>query len=215
MLKKIIEKITQKNSQKINVRNRAMLTNYDTCIICGNCLGGYIYHWLGLKFNSPFINLFLSNEDFIAALEDWDNFIEAPIVEYVQNEFPYPIGLINGVKLHFMHYSSFDEATEAWERRKKRITSDNMCVMFSNFEGEQSILERFEKLPFQRKVVFVESRTIKSPSAFYIKGYRLYKKMLRILRKEAVPNLFHVQNLLTGKRFIDQFDYVSFINSAK
>ena len=43
--------------------------------------GGVLYHWLGLKFNSPFINLFMSNNDFLFAMENFDDFLRTPIIE--------------------------------------------------------------------------------------------------------------------------------------
>ena len=214
-LKKRLQDFAKKRSKRIDEKNRKRLENQTPSIICGNCLGGFIYSWLGLQFCSPFINLFLSNEDFISALENWDTFIQSPVVEFPTEEFSYPVGSVNGIKLHFMHFASFDEAVAAWERRKQRMNPDNMCVMFSNFCGDPLILERFEKLPFRHKVVFVDSKEMKTPSAFYIKGFRFYKKMLAFFKLKAVPNLFQLQNIFTGKRFIDQFDYVAFLNSIQ
>ena len=34
-------------------------------IICSNCIGGEIYHDLGMKFYSPTINLWMSESDFL------------------------------------------------------------------------------------------------------------------------------------------------------
>lgn len=45
-----------KKQDVINSCNRNKLTNKTPALICSNCLGGYIYHWLGLQFSSPFIN---------------------------------------------------------------------------------------------------------------------------------------------------------------
>lgn len=52
----------------INRRYRKRLKNTNVTLITSNCAGGIIYHWLGLKFNSPFINLWLTNDDYIRAL---------------------------------------------------------------------------------------------------------------------------------------------------
>ena len=41
------------------------LKNKDFTIISHNCVGGVIYHDLGLKFNTPTINLFFMAKDFI------------------------------------------------------------------------------------------------------------------------------------------------------
>lgn len=44
---------------------RRRLKNKDFSLLCGNCMGGYIYHQLGLKFTSPTINMMITNPDFM------------------------------------------------------------------------------------------------------------------------------------------------------
>ena len=61
--------------ERINRKNRSKLTNLSPSLVCSNCTGGFLYHWLGLRFYSPFINLYMTNEDFLTALENWDLFI--------------------------------------------------------------------------------------------------------------------------------------------
>lgn len=121
---------------RINRKNRARLTNHTPTLICSNCTGGFLYHWLGLRFNSPFINLYLSDTDFVKALQNFDAFIETKIVQDSNSTFSYPVGIgYDGIKIHFMHYKSFSEAVEIWEKRKKRIDKSNMGVMLTNWGG--------------------------------------------------------------------------------
>lgn len=87
--------LIKKMQNKINYDNRKKLINQNPTLICSNCLGGFLYHWLGLKFTSPFINLYMSNNDFILALENWDDLIHQPIFKDNSNDIPYPIGVIN------------------------------------------------------------------------------------------------------------------------
>lgn len=122
--------------EQINKRNRNRLKNTTPTLICSNCAGGFIYHWLGLQFRSPFINLFLTPEDFVTALEKLDEFIDTPIRELKDSGKKYPVGVgAFGIKVHFMHYKTFDEAIEKWNERKKRIDKSNMGVMFTNYGG--------------------------------------------------------------------------------
>lgn len=211
----LLKRHIDKKQSKINLKNREKLTNYEPVLICSNCLAGYIYHWLGLQFHSPFINLWMTNEDFITMLEgDLKTFLSSPINEVKNCKEKYPVGEINGVKIHFMHYKDFNTAIEAWNRRKERINFNNVGILFPNFEGNENILQRFEELPYNNKVVFVD-KPCKYESAYYIKGYKFYKKFMKKVNPKLVPNIFKCQNYLTGKRFVDQFDYVSFINSLK
>lgn len=84
--------------ERINHKNRKRLQNLQPCLVCSNCTGGFLYHWLGLRFNSPFINLYLTPKDFIKVLENWDEFLKTPIQE-LKTEYQYPVGqVIMGVK---------------------------------------------------------------------------------------------------------------------
>mgnify|MGYP002241443975 FL=1 len=58
-IKDIIKNHLQNN---INKKNRKRLYNMKPTIIASNCTGGFIYHWLGLQFQSPFINLYMTPE---------------------------------------------------------------------------------------------------------------------------------------------------------
>ena len=60
---KIKKIFNQKKSYWRKIMNA--LKNKDFTIISHNCVGGVIYHDLGLKFNTPTINLFFMAKDFI------------------------------------------------------------------------------------------------------------------------------------------------------
>ena len=71
---------------RINQSNQRRLINKTPSLICSNCTGGFIYHWLGLKFNSPFINLYLKDSDFVKALSNWEEFLRFEIKEDLNTE---------------------------------------------------------------------------------------------------------------------------------
>ena len=122
--------------RQINENNRKRLTNTEPTLICSNCTGGMLYHWLGLKFRSPFINLYMTPEDFITALEHFDFFISGEITEVKESGKGYPVGrACDGTYIHFMHYSTFAEAITAWNRRKLRMDMNNAGIMLANGGG--------------------------------------------------------------------------------
>lgn len=45
-----------------------------------------------------------------------------------------------GIKIYFMHYDTFENAYSKWKERIKRIHRENMCVWFTNWSGDESIL---------------------------------------------------------------------------
>lgn len=203
----------KKLQNKINIKNRSMLTNLNPTIISSNCAGGILSHWLGLEHRSPFVNLFMSNDDFIMALENFEKFIATEIHQDMNASVQYPVGVgYNGIKIYFMHYSSFEEAMNAWNRRKRRIDRNNMGIMMCNWNGEKDVLTRFDRLPFNCKVVFVDEPHPEVASAFYLRGFKMRKK-INGFRGGSIKNIWRTQNYISGKRYIDQFDYVGFINN--
>lgn len=207
----IIQKIKSYLQNRIDRNNKTRLTNLEPCLVCSNCTGGFLYHWLGLRFNSPFINLYLTPKDFVTALENWNEFISSPIIE-IKTTLQYPIGqvVIGGGKailIHFMHYPDYDSAITKWNERKSRMNMDpnKIGFMLTNWDGDDSLLERFDRLPYRHKVVFTYKPYANLKSAVYLKGFAKYI---------GHKNIFDTQKI-TGERYIDQYDYVSFINSLK
>lgn len=65
----------------------------------------------------------------------------------------------------------------------------------------KEIVNRFNNLPFKHKLIF-SGHKINEPNVIYLKGYD---------KVEDKQNIFRTMNIL-GKRWIDQFDYVSYLN---
>lgn len=135
----IISDFIKSRQEHINKQYRERLIQTDFSLICSNCFGGIFYHWLGIRFNTPFINLWLNNDDFIKAIANWPAFLSHPIIEDKNSIEPYPVGIgLSGIKIYFQHYSCFDEAIEKWERRKTRINRSKTVFMLTNWgRGKQ------------------------------------------------------------------------------
>ena len=74
------------------------------------------------------------------------------------------------------------------------------CYALQLCGGGDKLLKRFDALPYAHKVVFVPEPVEGIMSAVYLKNYDASRK-----------NLYRTISI-TGKRCIDQFDYVNFIN---
>lgn len=202
----IVTKYLEYRHSIINKKNRSLLTNCTPTLICSNCTGGFLYHWLGLQFRSPFINLYLTDSDFVKALEHWGEFVKYDIIEDVTSIKNYPVGIsCYGIRIHFMHYKTFDEAKTKWQERVKRIDNDNIAFMLTNWGGQESVLKRFDKLSFKNKVAFSWQRYDDMKSVFFLKGYKRVRKKKNIYATQYID----------GRRFIDQFDYIQFINNLR
>ena len=123
-----------------------------------NCWGGFTCHALGLRFDSPFINLFMDHEEYLRFLETPSYYLscELRLKGYRKDTVlyrNYPVAACGDLSLYCSHYASFDEAAAAWERRKKRIRWDQLFVMYC--DDDPARVERFCALPYERKVCFV------------------------------------------------------------
>ena len=151
---------------------RKRVKNKDFTLIARDCVGGILYHQLGLKFLSPTINLFFIPEEFNCFCLNLKEYIAGELVELKDPNTSYPVGLINPIKgssiirqvrVDFIHYDSFEQAKNKWDERKKRINWDNLYVL-STFCYEPEIItlnpklvEDWNKIPY-KKVMLVNQK---------------------------------------------------------
>lgn len=187
--------------KKYTRKMRKQLLRSDFTIFSCNCIGGILYHDLGLPFSSPFVNLYLSCADFIRFCEDPKSYLRLPLVSCT-SDHNYPLAKLGDLTLHLVHYESFDQAKEAWERRIERIRFDRLYLIATDRDGYTPELStRFDALPYP-KVLFVH-KPDDNPNHFYIPGYESNVELGDITKK-AAPR--------SGKRIMDQFDWVNFLN---
>ena len=192
----------------INKRNQKRLENKEFSLLCNNCNGGIITHDLGQQFRSPTVNLFFIEDHFIRFCENFDYYIAQPLVpcEAPQHKpgFDYPVCNLGDLELHFMHYGSFAQAKEKWDSRKTRLNRENLFVMWTFFGGtDEAWLARFDRLPFPNKVAFTEKEFPQYKSAVYIPGF-----------EEQGLGVLTLFDGVRGKRVIDAFDYVKWLNEG-
>lgn len=72
---------------KLNLKNRKQLTNHDFTLIASNCVCG-ILHELGLRFDTPTVNLWFESEDYIKFLENMSDYLQYELVE-IQTDYSY------------------------------------------------------------------------------------------------------------------------------
>lgn len=120
--------------------------------------GGVTYKSLGLRFESPFINMSIGQEDFLKIMFDFKKYMREPL-EYAFEEYNpvdkhyYPVGKLGDVLLYMLHYYDFEEAKEKWEERKARINWNN--ILFSMWTNDKDTIKRIEKIK-EKKIVFTE-----------------------------------------------------------
>ena len=73
----------------INHSLQRKLTNQGMTVISANCVGAFILHDLHQPFNSPFVNLYLSPQDFLRYLQNMNFYLTQPLT-FVKTEKSYP-----------------------------------------------------------------------------------------------------------------------------
>ena len=185
---------------------RYKLKNKKITIMSNNCNGTFIYHDLNLEFNSPTINLFIPVKYFVKFMENLDYYLKQELKEYDDKSVDYPVGILDDIRINFMHYKTFQEAKEKWYERCKRIDKTNRFVIMNETENATyEDLVNFDKLPYENKVVWTHKPYPEIESAFYIKGFE---------DKGACDCLFEFLPNKTIKymRYYEQFNCVKFLN---
>ena len=168
--------------------NLLRLKQKDFTIISNNCWGTFIYKKFDLPYQSPFVNLFIFAEDYIRLVENFSpeilnniHFIthqESKHIDELKSRghynLPYPIGIIgDGIEIHFLHYTQEDDAREKWNDRIKRINYEMLLFKFSDSEiCKDSLVERFDQLPFKNKICFTAKPFPKLKSVVYLKHFK-------------------------------------------
>lgn len=183
---------------------RRKLKNTTPTIISSNCNGEFWYYDMKLKFLSPTINLSFDMNDYVKMLGNLRWYMEQPILPYEDSRFEFPTGKLADIEIRFNHYNSFDEAVAKWEERKKRINWDNLFIL--GIDGDNctyKTMQCFDKLPYKNKVIFTHIPYPEIKSSYYIPGFE---------NEEGVGVLLDFKKQFLVRRYLDDFDYVAFLN---
>ena len=170
-------------------------------VICA--WGGVISHDYGLRFNSPTVNLMIPAGEFVDLIRDL-NQIGGSITKKVDVEKPYPVGLLNNkYTLHFMHYKTFEEAIDTWQRRVSRMDmNDPYIILVETASCSYDDLVKFEQLPYKNKIALVHCNYPDIQCSTVIKGFDGKNLHGEILNYKG----------LFGKRMYDDVDWRKFLN---
>lgn len=182
---------------------RSRLKNTEFSIIASNCCGTIMYYDLDLPYRSPTIDLSIEMGDFVKLAGNLQWYMSQKLTE-LKGEGKYPEGLLGDVKIRFVHYKTFEEGVAKWEERKERINWNNLFFVGVEKDGcTYEIIEQFERLPYKNKVIFTRREYPEFSSSYYIKGFE---------EKEELGVITYFKNQPLMRRYLDDFDYVTFLN---
>ena len=204
VLKKRLYKIPGKyrlsllNSQKRN------LVNSNFTILSNNCIGGIIYKDLGITFTSPTINLFFFAPDYIRFLSKLDYYLSVKLKSACKSKygkFRYPVGMLDDLEIHFVHYVSFEEAEQKWETRKKRVNKDNIFIIGSDRDlCTPAIIEAFNNLPYENKI-FLSSKS--------------YPELRSVVWLKKYKNCKEIPDIIPAREWLKYIDLIAWLNKEK
>ena len=170
----IRRRVSVKSREKLNAKIQKKLKNADFTIFSNNCLGGVIYHDAGKQFTSPLINTALDGEDFIRFLENPKHYLNCEMQFYTCEGHPYPIAKIDDIEVRFVHYKTEEEAREKWAKRTERIDWSKLLIIATNHDGlsRPDLLERFDRLPYEHKLMFVSQEYPQYDWAFTVPFFK-------------------------------------------
>lgn len=213
-IKQIVSKLVSEYNPVLNLRRNRMrkqLKNKEVTFLCPNCLGGILFHDLGLKFNSPTVNLMMTQTDFLQFVLNIDAYQKGTLSFYKDKELTCPCAYLQvenypDVKITFTHYHNEEEASLKWKERYARIKKDNMFICLQERDGiTYEDIKKLASLKVKGMVVFTAHEYADIPYAVCIGKYKADGEVGNILRK----------NHISGKReYENYFDFVKWFNEA-
>ncbi len=134
------------------------LLDSNLSIVSLNCFGGLLSHLLTLPFNSPFVNCYMGEAEFVRLLNsDIYKYLQFP-PRFLRTEYnpeekhDYPILDLCGFTLNMLHYRDAETAIAEWMHRCLRMNRDN--CFFTMYTDNEETVEAFDALPYSKKACF-------------------------------------------------------------
>lgn len=195
-----------KLKEKLKIQDFTLLTN--------NCAGGIIYHDLGLRFDSPTINLYFTVSDFLTFVENLSEFEDGILIKKEDSSI-FPIGMLKSRKsdkcitIYFMHYHTWEEAKSSWIKRIERIHKDRIAVLIdANCGLSEDNMERFNKLVYHKKLLIPREYHIHKAENIHLMN--CYNK-----EDNTGKSMMYRMHGMGIKRYIEEFDYVMWLNKMR
>lgn len=134
---------------------RREIRNISVSLLCPDCMGGILFHDLGMQFRSPTVNLMLNQRDFVKFVLRVDHYLEQEFHFFKHPIHNCPCAVLDDITVHFTHYSDPDQAVQKWRERAERLDRNNLFVVLLERDGltREDILA-LRDLPVRGLLVF-------------------------------------------------------------
>lgn len=200
--------LSEKNPIAIQRRNkmREALTNTTPTFLCPNCIGGLLFHDLGIQFQSPTVNLMMLQTDFAKFILNPDDYLTQELVFFKHPEHDFPCAYLKDITVHFTHYHTEEEAAQKWKERSARIKRDNLFVFLEERDGlTREDIVQLGSIHARGLVVFTANAYPDIPYALQIPKYASDGEVGNILAKSYWDD---------SREYEKYFDFVKWFNEA-
>lgn len=188
---------------------RASVINRDMTFLCPNCIGGILFHDLGLQFQSPTVNLMMTQTDFLKFVLHLDEYLAQEFRFYTDPELTCPCAHLGDITVTFTHFKTEDDALTKWNERAKRIDKDNLFIFIEERDGltEKDLLAlgQIQELHPRGILAFTAHDYPEIPFALKIPKYEAAGEVGNILEKTYIND---------GREYEKYFDFVKWFNEA-
>lgn len=174
-------------------------------LLSSDCTGGRLLRDFELPEYTPTVNNWYSGRDFLKICNDPDKYFSCEVVSGGVDSHNEPIGLIDDVVIHFGHSSGYEESVKKWEIgcksyfRAIRKGNYQICIIMNDRNGfQENMVNEFDALPYDNKVLFVHRKDWESPNIFYMENED---------DLEYVDVMTNFESKLTTRRRYDRFDF--------
>lgn len=187
-------------------RMRKQLHNKNITFLCPNCIGGILFHDLGLRFMSPTVNLMMTQTDFVKFVLNMEYYLNEKFVFYTDPQYSCPCAHLDDIDIHFTHYHTEQEAENKWQDRVKRIQKENIFIFLEERDGltKEEIL-KLSTLKVKGIVVFTANEYEDIPYAVFIKKYQRQGEIGNILKRSLIDD---------AREYECYFDFPKWFNDA-
>ncbi len=163
------------------VANLCSIQNREFSVIASNCTGTLPYRFLKIPYATPTANLLFYAPCYLKFVKNLEYYLNQPLRFTAQSRYPrgeqtrqefehfFPIGVLDDIEVHFMHYHSESDALEKWERRKQRINFDNMIFAFTDKDlCTPELIQEFDAIEHPNKYVLTANPMPEIRSAIHV-----------------------------------------------
>ena len=136
----------------------------------------------------------MSATDFIKLVNDLEYYLSVELQFRWAEE--YPIGILDDIEIHFVHYDTCQQAKEVWDHRKKQVNLSRVLVLATDSCGfDFEVFEHWKKIRYPKLLFAAHGQYGSHPDVLYFPRYEAMGCVPDLTLKRE----FYEENILLQK----------------